>query len=187
MSKILIISAHQNLNQSVSNRLIIKELAEHFGSKAQIRRLSDLYPDYQIDVQAEQKALLDADIVLLQYPTFWYNPPSILQKWLEDILVFGFAYGPDGSQLAGKKLLVSTTTGKPAHFYTGELFGNVEEMVKAVRLSAEFASMDWQGVHALHGVLYVPNMHSADDLANIENQAKAFAKKLISEIEKLAS
>lgn len=186
MSNILIISAHQDLNQSVSNATIVNELANHFGDKASVRKLSELYPTYQIDVAAEQEALLQADVVVFQYPTFWYNPPSILQKWLEDILVYGFAYGENGSKLAGKKLIVSTTTGKPAHLYNGELYGSVEEMVKAVRLSAGFAGMQWQGVYPLHGVLYIPHVHSQDDLNRIQTAAKAHAQQLIGEIEQLA-
>ena len=85
MSKILVISAHQDLNQSVSNQLILKELENHFGDKISVRRLSDLYPDFNIDVPAEQNALVQADVVLFQYPTFWFNTPAILKKWLDDV------------------------------------------------------------------------------------------------------
>lgn len=37
MSKILVIPAHQDLNQSVSNQLILKELENHFGDKISVR------------------------------------------------------------------------------------------------------------------------------------------------------
>ena len=65
MAKILVISAHQNLQQSVSNRLILADLEQHFGSDLSVRRLSDLYPDYHIDVAAEQAAIPD---LLVQHP-----------------------------------------------------------------------------------------------------------------------
>jgi len=67
MTKILVISAHQDLQQSISNRLILADLEQHFGSDLSVRRLSDLYPDYRIDVAAEEAALVGADNVVLQY------------------------------------------------------------------------------------------------------------------------
>ena len=62
MTKILVISAHQDLQQSISNRLILADLEQHFGSDLSVRRLSDLYPDYRIDVAAEQAALVEAEL-----------------------------------------------------------------------------------------------------------------------------
>lgn len=85
MAKILVISAHQDLQQSVSNRLILADLEQHFGSDLSVRCLSDLYPDYRIDVAAEQAALVAAGIVVLQCPTYWFNTPAILKKWLDDV------------------------------------------------------------------------------------------------------
>lgn len=84
-----------------------------------MRRLSDHYPDYRIDVAAEQAALVEADIVVLQYPTHWFNTPAILKKWLDDVWTYGFAYGTGGDKLHGKKLFVFTTTGAPQEEYDG--------------------------------------------------------------------
>lgn len=54
MSEILVISAHQDLKQSVSNQLILQELELHFDSRVVVRRLSDMYPDFRIDFPAVQ-------------------------------------------------------------------------------------------------------------------------------------
>ncbi len=74
MAKILVINDHSDLKQSQSNRLILAELERHFGAQIEVRRLSELYPDFHIDVAAEQAALLKAEVVLLQYPTHWGRP-----------------------------------------------------------------------------------------------------------------
>lgn len=184
MSKILVISAHQDLNQSVSNQLILKELENHFGDKVSIRRLSDLYPDFKIDVEAEQKALLEADAVLLQYPTFWFNTPAILKKWLDDVWLHGFAYGEGGDKLHGKKLLVSTSTGSGESTYNGEIVATIDDLVKPVKHSALYSGFDWQGVYPLYGALFISGVHDDAHLAQVQNHAKAHAQKLI---EKLAS
>ena len=180
MSKILVISAHQDLAQSVSNRLILEELEKHFGSKAEIRRLSDLYPDFNINVAAEQAALVKADVVVLQYPTFWFNTPAILKKWLDDVW-----YGTGGDKLHGKKLFVSTTTGSPAESYNGQTVPLIETLVKPVEASALYSGFVWQGVEPLYGQLYIPGVSSEADLARVQQKAREHAAKLIAKIEKL--
>lgn len=185
MSKILVISAHQDLAQSVSNRLILEELEKHFGSKVSVRRLSDLYLDFNINVAAEQAALVEADIVLLQYPTFWFNTPAILKKWLDDVWTYGFAYGTGGDKLHGKKLFVSTTTGSPAQTYDGKTEPLIEDLVKPVEVSALYCGFEWHGVDALYGQLYIPGVHSEADLDRVQQNARAHAAKLIAKIEKL--
>ncbi|QMT31917.1 NAD(P)H-dependent oxidoreductase [Alysiella filiformis] len=184
MSQILVISAHQDLQQSVSNQLILKELEQHFGNQISVRRLSDLYPDYQIDVPAEQAALVAADIVLLQYPTFWFNTPAILKKWLDDVWLYGFAYGEGGNKLHGKKLLVSTTTGSVEANYNGQIVATIDDLIKPVQHSALYAGLDWQGVYPLYGALYIQGVHDEAHLLAVQNHAQAHAQRLI---EKLAS
>ena len=185
MSKILVISAHQDLTQSVSNQLILKELENHFGDKVSVRRLSELYPNGDIDVRAEQEALINADVVLFQYPTFWFNVPSLLQKWLESVWLYGFAYGEGGDKLHGKKLLVSTTTGSVADTYNGQIVATMDDLVKPVKHSALYAGFDWQGVYPLHGALYLAGVHDDNYLATVQANAKAHAKVLIEKLESL--
>ena len=63
----------------MSNRTILAELAGLLPG-AEIDRLGTLYPTYEIDVVAEQAKLVAADVVVLQYPVWWYHFPSLMQK-----------------------------------------------------------------------------------------------------------
>ena len=85
MSRILIISGHPDLQQSWTNRLIINTLEQEV-SDLNVRRLDQRYPDFNIDVASEQQALLDAEIVVLQFPFYWYSVPALLKQWLDDNL-----------------------------------------------------------------------------------------------------
>lgn len=185
MAKILVISAHQNLEQSVSNSLILEGLKQHFGDKINVHRLSELYPDFKIDVAAEQAALVEADVVVFQYPTFWFNTPAILKKWLDDVWTYGFAYGTGGDKLHGKKLFVSTSTGSPAQTYDGKTEPLIEDLVKPVEVSALYSGFEWHGVEALYGQLYIPGLHGEEDLARVQNNAREHTGKVIAKIEKL--
>lgn len=69
MKNILIISGHTDLAASVANKTILETLNERLP-EAEIVKLDELYPDFKIDVEAEQQKLLRADIVVLQFPPF---------------------------------------------------------------------------------------------------------------------
>ncbi|BDH57693.1 hypothetical protein MTP03_26320 [Tsukamurella sp. PLM1] len=44
------------------------------------------------DVRREQRRLLDADLLILQYPLWWYGPPAMLKGWIDRVFERGFAY-----------------------------------------------------------------------------------------------
>ncbi|MFB6894592.1 NAD(P)H-dependent oxidoreductase [Kitasatospora sp. NPDC056327] len=70
-----------------------------------------------VDVGHEQKLLTSHEHVVLQFPFQWYSSPPLLKEWLDVVLVAGFAYGPDGSALAGRSLRVAVSTGAAAADY----------------------------------------------------------------------
>lgn len=63
MSKVLVISGHPDLASSHTNSVILDELSFQLAD-VEVRYLDELYPDYQIDVAAEQKAFIEAGAAL---------------------------------------------------------------------------------------------------------------------------
>ena len=59
----------------------------------ELRDLYELYPDFYIDVAAEQEALGRSDVIVLQHPFYWYSTPAMLKEWQDLVLEHGFAYG----------------------------------------------------------------------------------------------
>ncbi len=57
MRNILIISGHTDLEDSVANKTIL-EIIGNKMPEAEIDYLDKLYPDYRINVEAEQESLL---------------------------------------------------------------------------------------------------------------------------------
>ena len=55
--------------------------------------------NFFIDVHAEQKLLLDHDIIIWQHPFYWYSAPAIIKEWMDLVLEHGFAYGENGRSL----------------------------------------------------------------------------------------
>lgn len=89
MKKVLIISGHTDLRTSVANKAILEVLANKLPD-AEIAELDSLYPDFNIDVKAEQRRLISADIIVLQFPIFWYSAPSLLERWMEATFLSAF-------------------------------------------------------------------------------------------------
>src|SRR5260370_13727343 len=78
----------------------------------------DLLPG---DIKTEEAKIARADLVILQYPMWWFGMPAILKGWADRVFTRGFAYRPgrkyDTGMLRGKLGMVSVTTGTSADTY----------------------------------------------------------------------
>lgn len=117
-NKIVIQVFHPVLHKSRVNRVLLKAVEGIRG--IHIRHLYDLYPDFQIDVKAEQEILLQNDIIIWQHPLYWYSSPSLLKEWLDLVLEHGFAYGREGRALEGKMVMSAISTGGRRNTYGSE-------------------------------------------------------------------
>ncbi|MFD2700920.1 NAD(P)H-dependent oxidoreductase [Paenibacillus shunpengii] len=104
----MVITAHPDLNQSRVNKALIQKLK---NVDIYVRDLYLEYPTWQIDVEKEQQTLLQYDRIVFQFPFYWYSCPPLLKKWFDDVLTFGWAYGPGGDNLRDKEFMIATTTG----------------------------------------------------------------------------
>lgn len=143
MKNTLIISGHPRLSQSISNRLILEHLITIPG--VIISDIMTNNPEGIIDVDTEQKKLLDADLVIFQFPFHWYGPPSHMKAWIEKVFSFGFAYGEGGNYLEGKKLLLSVTLGGSPKAYSaeGQHQHPVETFLLPLELFAKYCGMQY--------------------------------------------
>jgi glutathione-regulated potassium-efflux system ancillary protein KefF len=184
MSKVLVISGHPELATSNTNQLILTQLESQL-EQIEIRRLDSLYPDYQIDVEAEQQALLSADIVVLQYPFFWYAMPAILKKWLDDVFCYNFAYGSKGDKLKGKVLLASFTIGGPEEAYDPLGFNHftIEQLMHPMQQTAYLSGMQYHKPIYSHGMVYIPGVYNT--LEGVQAKAMTHAERLIDAIHRL--
>lgn len=115
MAKLLVYYAHPGQRHSHTNR----EMAARAQTLEGITFV-DLYAEYprnNIDIDKEQQRLLDHDVILFQFPLFWYSTPSLLKEWQDLVLEHGFAYGAGGDKLAGKRMMLAITAAGPENAY----------------------------------------------------------------------
>jgi glutathione-regulated potassium-efflux system ancillary protein KefF len=117
MPEIVVLVAHPEMEQSRVNRALLAAARSLPDARAAVRDLYALYPDYLIDVAAEQALLAEARLVVWQHPIHWYSMPPLMKLWLDEVLAFGWAYGPGGTALAGKDLWLVASTGGPESSY----------------------------------------------------------------------
>ncbi|ELV13985.1 Ribosyldihydronicotinamide dehydrogenase [quinone], partial [Tupaia chinensis] len=74
------------------------------------------------DIIEEQKKVQEADLVIFQFPLYWFSVPAILKGWMDRVLCQGFAFDLpgfyDSGFLKGKLALLSLTTGGTAEMYS---------------------------------------------------------------------
>lgn len=185
MRNVLIISGHTDLQHSVANKAILETLEARLP-EAEVVRLDELYPDFRIDVEAEQARLVRADVVVLQFPIFWYSAPSILERWIEETLTHGFAYGSTGDKLKGKKLVLSFTTGAPEAMYSheGAMGYTIDEFLPCYKAMCRLCGLDYSGYVYTGGVSY--GNRTAPELIEQQRVASvAHAERLIQLLETL--
>lgn len=152
----VLIYAHPYPSRSRAGRALLEAVADL--PELEVRSLYALYPDFDIDVRAEQAALTRAGLVIWQAPLHWYGVPSLLGAWFERVLAHGWAYGENGGALRGKSALWVTTTGAPAEDYRpGGIHGYpFESFVPAIAQTARFCGMRWVDppvvVHGAHRI-----------------------------------
>lgn len=138
----LMIVAHPNLAASNANKTIMTSLQQRHPDM-EVRSLQALYPDQNIDVAAEQAALLRHELIILQFPLYWYHTPAVLKAWFDQVLTYGFAYGSQGTYLKNKTLLVSVTVGQPEQNYIEHNRPFMPELLRPLQKSAEYVQMHY--------------------------------------------
>ena len=86
------------------------------------------------DIAAEQEKVRAAELLVLQFPMWWFGMPAILKGWVDRVFARGFAYAPgrkyDTGLLAGRTALVSVTTGTSAATYAPDgIDGSIHDIL----------------------------------------------------------
>lgn len=143
MRKILINFAHPAASRSQMNKALRSAVEDLDG--VTLNDLYALYPDFQIDVEREQKLCEEHDVILFQHPFYWYSTPSIMKEWLDLVLQHGWAYGSQGKALHGKYFIQAITAGGDKSTYRREGYNRftIAELTSPFRATARLCGMLW--------------------------------------------
>ncbi|WBB77742.1 NAD(P)H-dependent oxidoreductase [Micromonospora sp. WMMD882] len=136
------------------------------------------------DVRAEQDKLAAAELLVLQFPLWWYGPPAILKGWFDRVLTEGFAYGdldPDlnvprrygDGALTGRRALVLVTAGEDAGSIGPRgISGDIDSLLFPITHGTLwYVGIEVLGLHVVH---------DADglDAAGVDREVKRLRERL---------
>ncbi len=151
------------------------------------------YPEGRIDVAREQQLLAEHDRLVFQHPFLWYSMPALMKQWLDDVLTYGWAYGPGGTALHGKDWISVISTGGPKESYQAGGFNNfsMSELLKPLQQTANLIGTSYLAPFLFHGAVQAsPDAIEASAAAlishitNPELDPKVRLKRLLGELEK---
>ncbi|WP_428964764.1 NAD(P)H-dependent oxidoreductase [Micromonospora fluostatini] len=160
------------------------DLAGKPGNIAELAGAAYARGQQPTDVRQEQAKLAAAELLIVQFPLWWYGPPAILKGWFDRVFTSGFAYGDVDSELGvprrygdgglvGRRALVVVTAGEDAGSIGPRgISGDIESLLFPVT----------------HGVLWYVGIepldlhvvHDADDLdaAAVEREVERLRHRL---------
>jgi NAD(P)H dehydrogenase (quinone) len=100
------------------------------------------------DIVAEVQKLQKADLVIFNFPIYWFSVPAILKGWIDRVLISGVCYGGkrvyDQGGLKGKKAALSFTLGGREHMFgPGAIHGELDVMLRPLlRGTLAYVGMD---------------------------------------------
>ena len=139
--RVLVLFAHPAFHKSKVNKMLVDGLADMEG--VTFHDLYQEYPELEINVKREQELLLDHDVIMLQFPLFWYSTPAILKEWQDLVLEHGWAFGSKGNKLKDKLFICSITAGGPRKAYQVGDFHNhtVNQLLSPLRQTSVLCKM----------------------------------------------
>jgi NAD(P)H dehydrogenase (quinone) len=89
------------------------------------------------EIEGELQKLEWCDLMIWQFPLWWFSLPGILKGWVDRVFVMGRTYGNgrfyEEGVFKNKRALLSFTTGGPAEAYAKDGFnGDVNAIIRPV-------------------------------------------------------
>jgi len=122
------------------------------------------------DIEAELRKAESCDLMIWQFPLWWFGLPAILKGWVDRVFAMGRTYGGDrfyeNGVFKGKRALISVTTGGPVEAYQpGGFNGDIEAILRPIhRGMLRFTGWDVLAPNVVYGPV---RMSEEERLANL--------------------
>lgn len=142
---------HPHLDRSHANRALADRAAQEDG--VTVRDMYGEYPDLRVDGARERMLVANADLLVFQFPLYWYSAPALLKEW-EDA-----TFDPAGHGLEGKRLLLAVTAGGRMEDYAedGKHGASMGQVLLPYRIAAKYLNMVFEEPLVLGHVHHIPD------------------------------
>jgi NAD(P)H dehydrogenase (quinone) len=134
------------------------------------------------DVEQELEKLEWCDLMIWQFPLWWFGLPAILKGWADRVLAMGRTYG-DGRMyergvFGGKRALLSLTTGSSGERYQkGGLHGDIHGVLRPIQRGIlEFVGFSVLAPHVVYGPAHMTDEEREIALATYARRLESVIK-----------
>ena len=188
MTKTLIIISHPDVTQSSSQQFLLAAIKGE--ELIQIRHLESILAEQEnnhFDKRIERACLQDADRIIFQFPLYWYQCPSVMKQWMDEVLTLNL------SQKAKKEFGIVVTVGAKQDRYTagGSVGFGIEELLRPYQALANQLGWNYQTPFVVYQFQYLTETQKqqllVDYLYYLENGSHYFSEKEQWLLERLAN
>lgn len=159
MNKLVIVT-HPDIDSSLINRTWVQALKK-YPDHYTVHALYTTYPDLNYDIQAEQALLSRHEEIIFQFPIHWFSTPFALKKYIDEVFTYGWAFGPGGEMLNGKKIGFAVSAGGSKESYESSSGLSVSSLLNDFQLSFQYCGCIITQLHVQYGAM---GELSAEDL-----------------------
>lgn len=130
--------------------------ADYFDQQAEEQHATET-GGFAADVEAEIRKVEACDLMIWQFPLWWFGLPGVLKGWVDRVFAMGRTYGYrriyDRGVFRGKRAMLSLTTGGPAKSYVrGGYIGDMDAILRPIhRGILEFVGFDVLAPQIVYG------------------------------------
>jgi NAD(P)H dehydrogenase (quinone) len=113
------------------------------------------------DIEAELRKMEACDLMIWQFPLWWFGLPGILKGWVDRVFVMGRTYGGErfyeNGVFKGKRAMLSITTGGPESAYLkGAWNGDIDAILRPVQRGIlRFTGWDVLAPHIVYAAVRI--------------------------------
>lgn len=161
----------------VSSRANFQSVKDHDYFKQQIEEMHATEVNgFSADIEAELQKLEWCDLMIWQFPMWWFSMPAMLKGWVDRVFAMGRVYGGghiyETGVFKGKRAMLSLTTGGPAESYTvdgfnGDIYGILRPIHRGI---LEFVGFDVLTPHIVHAPVRMSNEQREYELTQYQKR-----------------
>ena len=133
----------------------VRQSIERFNAMSE-QRNSSAEGQFPNGVASELTRVRKADLLIFQFPLWWYGPPAILKGWLDRVMLFGEAYSSqqryDRGVFRGRDAILSVTTGSPRDVFSPGRDGDIDIYLWPLHFTLHYLGFTVWPAHVAHGI-----------------------------------
>ncbi|MCY9870464.1 NAD(P)H-dependent oxidoreductase [Vibrio barjaei] len=106
------VSGRHNFSTTNNANFFKQQLEEMYATE---------HDGFSPDIEEEIQKLEWCDLVIIQFPLWWFSMPAMIKGWVDRVFAMGRTYGGgrfyENGVYKGKKAMLSITTGGPEEIY----------------------------------------------------------------------